>query len=180
MKKFFGHLKTVIIHRYWVCHYCFIAGRPIQGLLHDLSKFNPVEFFESVKYWSGDRSPIDNCKDVNGYSAAWMHHKGRNKHHYEYWVDNLDKGGVALQIPYKYAAEMICDFLGAGRAYNGKKFTMQNEYNWWLKKKSNPLKMNYHTMKFVDLVFEELKNRPDEIKKILRNELKDLYKRSED
>lgn len=132
MNKFFGHLKTICIHRFWVCHYCFKAGIPLQGLTHDLSKFSPTEFFESVKYYSGTHSPIDDCKAANGYSMAWMHHKGRNKHHYEYWKDNFDKGGESICMPYKYAVEMLCDYVGAGRAYNKKNFSWLKELKWWL------------------------------------------------
>ena len=72
-----------------------------------MSKFSPIEFFESVKYYQGDRSPIDACKEENGYSAGWQHHKGRNPHHYEYWMDNFDEGGESLIIPKNYALELL-------------------------------------------------------------------------
>ena len=63
----------------------------------------------------------------NGYSKAWQHHKGRNPHHYEYWMDNFDKGGEATEMPWKYKVEMICDYLGAARAYMGKNFSYRGE-----------------------------------------------------
>lgn len=131
MNKFTGHLKTVMTHRKWVKHYCFKAGLYWQGLTHDLSKYHPVEFFESVKYYQGTRSPIDACKEANGYSKAWLHHRSHNKHHREYWTDYYDKGCYSLIMPYKYAAEMLCDFLGAGRAYMGDNFSYKAEYDWW-------------------------------------------------
>ena len=131
MNKFTSHLKTVMTHRKWVRHYCFKAGLYWQGLTHDLSKYNPVEFFESVRYYQGTRSPIDACKEANGYSKAWLHHRSHNKHHREYWTDYYDKGCYSLIMPYKYAAEMLCDFLGAGRAYMGDKFSYWAEYKWW-------------------------------------------------
>ena len=150
IQKFFGHLKTVCVHKWWVFYYCCKFGMPITGLLHDLSKFSPTEFFESVKYYSGTRSPIDACKEDIGWSRAWMHHKGRNKHHYEYWQDNFDNGGVPLQIPFKYNLEMLCDYLGAGRAYSGKKFTYRGEYGWWLTKCKKPLAMHPVNKLFID------------------------------
>lgn len=58
----FKHLKKICTHKYWVFYYCLKAGIPIQGLLHDMSKFSPVEFFESVKYYQGNSSPIEACK----------------------------------------------------------------------------------------------------------------------
>ena len=84
LKRFFKHLHTVNTHRFKVFLLCCRVGIPIQGLLHDLSKYSPEEFWESVKYYEGTHSPIHNCKKENGYSKAWLHHKGRNKHHYEY------------------------------------------------------------------------------------------------
>ena len=136
--KMLNHFKTIRTHRKWVREYCFKAGLYWQGLTHDLSKYNPVEFFESVKYYQGTRSPIDACKEANGYSKAWLHHRSHNKHHREYWTDYYDKGCYSLIMPYKYAAEMLCDFLGAGRAYMGDRFTYRAEYDWWM----NQLKRN--------------------------------------
>ena len=72
INKFKGHFKTVLTHKYYVFKNCVVAGMPLRGILHDLSKFSPIEFFESVKYYQGSRSPIDACKEVNGYSNAWM------------------------------------------------------------------------------------------------------------
>lgn len=78
-KNYYNHFKKICQHKFYVFIYCYKAGIPIQGILHDLSKFLPVEFLESSKYYTGDKSPIDNCKKVNGYSIAWFHHRGRNK-----------------------------------------------------------------------------------------------------
>lgn len=142
MNKFFGHLKTVCKHKTWVFYYACKFGIPFRGFIHDMSKFSPTEFFESVKYYTGTHSPIDECKKTNGYSKAWMHHKGRNKHHYEYWQDNFDHGGKPICMPYKETVEMLCDYLAAGRAYNGKSFTYQQEYKWWLNKISKPIAMH--------------------------------------
>ncbi len=140
--KVFQHFKKICIHKYYVGKYCFKMGLYWQGLTHDLSKFSFVEFWESAKYYQGGRSPIDACKEDKGYSLGWQHHKGRNKHHYEYWVDSLDSGGVALIMPEKYAMELVADYLGAGAAYMGKDFSYAKEYEWWLNKKSHDLKMH--------------------------------------
>lgn len=154
MNKFFGHLKTVLKHKKNVAHYCFMCGLYKQGILHDMSKFSPTEFWESVKYWQGTRSPIDACKEDKGYSMAWFHHRGRNKHHWEYWMDDFEKGCIPKKMPFKYAMEMICDYLGAGRAYN-KNFTMNDEYNWWLVKREK-VKMHNDTFVFVDQLMAEM------------------------
>lgn len=152
----FKHFLKICKHKYYVGKYCFMAGIPLRGILHDMSKFSPIEFFESVKYYQGDRSPIDACKEVNGVSKAWLHHKGRNTHHYEYYQDNFDNGGEPLQMPFKDACEMLCDYLGAGKAYMGKNFTYKAEYEWWLNKRTKPLAMHEQTRMFIDIILLDL------------------------
>ena len=128
-KKFIGHLKVVCKHRFKVFCLCVRAGIIWRGLVHDLSKFSPNEFIESVRYFSGDKSPISNCKKENGYSKAWLHHKGRNKHHYEYCYDLTSTLPI---IPYPYFAEMICDNIAAGMTYLGKKWTKDYQLKYFL------------------------------------------------
>ena len=135
LTNFFNHLNKILTHKRCVAKYCFMCGLYSQGILHDMSKFSPVEFFEGVKYYQGNSSPINACKKDKGYSNAWFHHRGRNKHHWEYWVDDFQKGMIPKKMPFKYVLEMFCDFLGAGEAYNGKKFTMDAEYDWWTDKR---------------------------------------------
>lgn len=141
IKNIFLHLKTILVHKYWVAHYCFKIGLYWQGIVHDLSKFNPIEFWESVKYYQGDRSPLSYSREVNGYSKAWLHHKGRNKHHYEYWCDNFDFGAKPLIMPYKYAAEYLCDIIAASRTYNKEKFSYDILLEWI---KNKPVSMKMH------------------------------------
>lgn len=157
----FKHFKIVCRHKFYVGKYCFIAGLYRQGIVHDLSKFSPIEFFESARYFDGKVSPIDVCKKKNGWSKAWMHHKGRNPHHYEYWVDNFDNGGVPLPMPFKYALELCCDYIGAGKAYMRKEFSFDAEYQWWLNKCCHPLAMNIQTKEFIDSVLYLLKETGD-------------------
>lgn len=175
MKNFFKHLKTVIIHRFWVCYYCFKARLYWQGLMHDLSKFSPTEFLESVKYYQGTSSPIDACKKEKGYSLAWQHHKGINKHHYEYWQDNFDSGTTHLIMPFKYNLEMICDYLGAGRAYSGKNFTYQGELDWWNNVKDSKKAMHIVNKKFTDKVMRMIALNGDNVFKNYDYLLEQLY-----
>lgn len=162
----FKHIKRIIIHKHWVLYYANKCGITWQGITHDLSKFSPIEFFESIKYFVEGKSPIEVAKDINGYSLAWQHHKGHNPHHYEYWVDNLDKGGTAIKMPYKYVIEFICDYLAAGKTYNGKDFTFEKEYNWFCRKiLLSPPKMHPKTLVYLCAVFETIakENRVDRI-----------------
>ena len=130
------HLKLITKHKWYVFKNCLIAGMPLRGLAHDMSKYSPTELFESIKYYSGNKSPIDNCKAEKGYSEAWLHHKGRNKHHYEYWYDYTASCEVPI-IPYKYLVEMVCDTLAAGLTYQGKKWTPDYQLNYWFKTRDN-------------------------------------------
>ena len=131
-KRFFGHFNTILTHKRWVFYYASRLGYTWRGLVHDLSKFSPTEFFEGVKYWTGKRSPILVAKEETGISYAWLHHRGRNKHHYEYWIDKLDNGGVPHKMPYVYVVEMVCDWLAASRTYNKTAIDIyKKEYEWW-------------------------------------------------
>lgn len=179
-KNIFRHLHLVNKHRFYVFKNCAKAGIIWQGLTHDLSKYSPTEFFESVQYFDGEISPIDVCKREKGYSNAWLHHKGRNKHHYEYYVDNCDNGGVAIQMPFKDVVELICDYLGAGQAYMKKDFSYEAEYKWWQNKKSKPLLMHNQTKIFIEKCLFELKNNPNNDKNILnKRNLLEYYKWAE-
>lgn len=159
-RKFRKHLVRIIRHKCYVFRWCCQAGMPVRGILHDLSKFSPVEFWESVRYFSETESPINVCKRLNGVSYAWMHHKGRNPHHYEYWMDRFDDGGCPVAMPKKCAYEMICDYLGAGQAYNPEGWTFQKEYEWWENRKKNLPCMAMHptTRFFVTIVLARLAN----------------------
>ena len=155
--KILNHWKTIRIHRKWVRHYCFLAGIPWRGLIHDLSKYSPIEFFESARYWTHGKSPITVARELNGYSRAWLHHRGRNTHHWAYWADNFSEGLIVHCMPQKDFVEMVCDFLAAGRAYSGKFFTYSGEYKWWLNERENGCKaMNEKNKKMLDIIFSDL------------------------
>ena len=128
-KNVIGHIKTILIHKYWVFIYACKLGIPWQGFVHDLSKFSFIEFSESVKFYSGFESPITRCKRVNGYSFAWQHHKGRNPHHFEYWIDS---NGSPINMPSKYKLEMLADYLAAGKTYMKKEFSYESEFKWYI------------------------------------------------
>lgn len=153
LKNAILHFNKIWTHKYWVAKYCFKCGLYWQGLVHDLSKLSPIEFSESVKFFQGDSSPIPVAKREQGYSLAWQHHKGRSPHHYEYWTDNYDMGTTCIPMPYKYAVELICDWLGAARAYLGSEFSYKKEWEWWCQKRDSRPKIHQQTMNFVDLVF---------------------------
>lgn len=120
-----GHFKTITKHRHEVIKNCAKCGIPFQGLMHDLSKYSPSEFFVGVAHYKGNRSPNEGEREDYGYSKAWMHHKGRNKHHFEYWTDYNPETKLMspVRMPKKYVVEMFCDRIAASKVYKGKEYT---------------------------------------------------------
>lgn len=121
MNKALGHFKTITTHKWVVMKECFRIGLYKQGILHDLSKYGLTEFKEGCKYYQGTESPHHKERADKGYSAAWLHHKGRNKHHFEYWIDYSLDNNVGLEgtkMPPNYVAEMMMDRIAASKIYN--------------------------------------------------------------
>ena len=140
-KKAWGHLKTITRHRFLVMVGCFRVGLIRQGLTHDLSKYSPTEFLEGARYYQGTRSPNAAEREDKGYSEAWMHHKGRNRHHYEYWTDmnRQTKCYESVPMPKRYLAEMVMDRIAACKTYEGKAYTQASALNYFLKSREREL-----------------------------------------
>lgn len=121
----YGHFRTITRHRHQVIRHCFKAGIGFQGLFHDLSKYSPSEFWAGAKYYQGTRSPNEVERELFGYSPAWLHHKGRNRHHFEYWNDYnpATKMVGPVKMPLRYVAEMLCDRVAASKIYQGENYT---------------------------------------------------------
>ena len=135
------HYKTIRHHKMLVMKNCFRCGLYWQGLTHDLSKLAPVEFWAGAKYWQGTCSPNNAQRQKEGYSAAWLHHKGRNKHHLEYWIDySTTKAGLTgMKIPLRYVCEMVCDRVAASQIYLGDKYTDASPWQYYEKSKDHYL-----------------------------------------
>ena len=131
--KAWQHFKTITWHRWLVRGGCFRVGLCWQGLIHDLSKYSPTEFRTGINYFQGTRSPNAAEREDKGYSEAWMHHKGRNRHHYEYWTDMNMKAGnyEAVPMPRKYLVEMVMDRRAACMVYQGKNYTPGAELTYF-------------------------------------------------
>ena len=133
------HFKTITHHKIQVMEGGFKVGLYKQGLLHDLSKYGPSEFWVGMKYYQGNRSPNNAEREALGYSSAWLHHKGRNKHHYEYWIDYSSKGAPGemspAPMPKKYVVEMLMDRIAACKIYYGKNYTRKDPLAYYLRGK---------------------------------------------
>ena len=172
IKNVFLHTALVLRHKYKVFIHCAKCGIPFCGLVHDLSKFSPTEFFESVKFYQGNRSPIGVCRRQMGRSLAWLHHKGRNKHHIEYWYDHDCE--VLPLMPYKYAVECVCDKLAATKTYAKRDYNpslpLLHWHNYGMHTPANP-----KTIAFLEKVFTDIESIGE--KEVLRSSyMKKTYK----
>ena len=124
--NWWGHFHTITAHKFLVMKHCFKVGLYRQGLLHDMSKYSPTEFLVGARYYQGDRSPNEIERLETGVSSAWLHHKGRNKHHLEYWVDYAPELGYrmgGMEMPVNYVVEMFCDRVAASKIYQKERYT---------------------------------------------------------
>ena len=131
------HFITITRHRHRVISHCRRAGIGWQGQFHDLSKYSAREFWAGAKYYIGTRSPNEGEREAKGYSLAWMHHKGRNKHHFEYWVDvnPVSKRYEPVKMPLCYVVEMFCDRVAASKIYLGDKYTDSHPLDYFMRGK---------------------------------------------
>lgn len=145
-KKIRGHWKTINEHKFLVMRHCFRIGLYRQGLMHDLSKYMPSELLMGFAYFDdGKSSPNNGERRDKGYSYAWMHHKGRNRHHFEYWTDyslhpSDDKYPLqAVQMPRRYVAEMLMDRISASKNYNKESYTQHHPLQYFERGRSHYL-----------------------------------------
>lgn len=134
LQRLFGHFQTITRHRHLVILHCAKAGILWQGIQHDLSKYSTVEFLQGIRYFDGSHSPTEDERKDLGYSLAWMHHKGRNPHHWEYWTDYSmkERRYVPVKMPRRYVAEMICDRIAASKIYRGSAYQNSDPLNYLL------------------------------------------------
>lgn len=158
--QFRAHLHTVNRHRRLVRRYCLKLGLVWQGLTHDLSKYSPTEFWRGCKYYQGWRSPNDQERLENGVSLAWLHHKGRNRHHFEYWTDYslTGEGITGVEMPKKYVAEMFCDRLAASKVYRGAAFAPADPYRFFLRGQKKRLLLHPETSRLLESMLIKLRD----------------------
>ena len=129
-----GQFKTITNHKILVMKACFKVGLYKQGLLHDMSKYSLTEFLPGIKYYRGDVSPGGVQKREEGISTSWLHHKGRNKHHFEYWIDyeiDMSKGLQGMKMPVKYVVEMFLDRMSASKNYLKEKYNDRSALEYY-------------------------------------------------
>ena len=162
--KAWQHFKTITRHRWLVRKGCFRVGLYWQGMTHDLSKYSPVEFSVGAKYFQGDHSPNSAERRDKGYSLSWMHHKGRNKHHWEYWTDLDVRRGVYAPVPMprNYLVEMVMDRIAACKVYQGDAYTDASALEYLLRGVDR-IRMHPQTQQELEYILTMLRDSGEEI-----------------
>lgn len=142
MKKYIKYLSYIIRHKWYVFVECCKLGIPWRGLVHDMSKLLPREFFPYMNFFCGDEKE----KNQNAFDFAWHWHQKMNKHHWQWWILKYDSGKlIVFEMPMAYRKEMLADWRGASRAINGKDNTVQ-----WYSENKNKMKLAPETRKWIE------------------------------
>lgn len=170
------HFATITHHKIVVANHCFRSGLYRQGLTHDLSKYSFTEFRIGMKYYTGIKSPNSGERQELGYSTAWLHHKGRNRHHFEYWIDIKNNGDATLEgkkMPTRYVVEMFCDRVAASKVYQGSAYTDKSSLTYYrLEQSVGPLLMHPDTAALLERLLVKLaKEGEKETFRYIRNEI---------
>jgi hypothetical protein len=152
---------------------------PWLGVLHDLSKLRPDELAPyAVWFYGGPHRPWERFSGYEkvyhhgaawGLSAegrkaafdrAWLAHLHRNRHHPQHWLLRQDTDGdVYLEMPEKYAREMVADWLGAGMAIKGHGWDRAPAEcrEWWAANRDRPgYGMHPRTRALVETLLDRL------------------------
>lgn len=180
------HFQTITYHRKLVREGCFKVGLYWQGLTHDLSKFSPTEFLVGIKYFQGDRSPNNAEKEAKGYSSSWLHHKGRNKHHFEYWMDYTMPGTsdqllIGMKMPVRYVVEMFMDRIAACKVYQKDAYTDASPLEYHERSKRVKAVMHPETIALIEKLMKMLAEEGEEktfayTKKIVKKDRRERLK----
>lgn len=180
------HFQTITYHRKLVREGCFKVGLYWQGLTHDLSKFSPTEFLVGIKYFQGDRSPNNAEKEAKGYSSSWLHHKGRNKHHFEYWMDYTMPGTsdqllIGMKMPVRYVVEMFMDRIAACKVYQKDAYTDASPLEYHERSKRVKAVMHPETIALIEKLMKMLAEEGEEktfayTKKIVKKDRRERIK----
>ena len=161
--KAWQHLRTILHHKNLVRKGCFKVGLYKQGIMHDWSKYTPTEFLVGCRYYQGTASPNNAERADKGYSSAWLHHKGRNKHHLEYWIDYAADTGymTGMRMPTKYVVEMFIDRISASKNYQHGNYTDRSPLEYYEKGKGHYI-MHEETRALLEQLLQMLADEGEE------------------
>jgi hypothetical protein len=153
--KYWNYLKYILRHKWYVMWECFRHGLYWQGLVHDLSKFRPSEFFPYANFFYEEHRCERglNTRPLHidyAFDLAWLKHLHRNPHHWQHWIRNGDDGTIRIfEMPRKYWLEMVADWVGAGIVITG-----QREVQKWYLKNRDKISLHIKTRLTVETLLE--------------------------
>ena len=156
LNNMYKHFCTITRHKWYVFCACKDIKLYWRGIKHDMSKYMPIEFFSSADYFQGTKFPIEAEKTAKGYSLAWQNHKRKNSHHWEYWIDFKNGDVITLKMPYINVIEMVCDWIGAGKAYETTKWTQETPFKYWSDNK-HKYHLHHETEVLVNTILTDIK-----------------------
>ena len=160
MNSHLRYARYLLGHKWFVFLECIKRGLFWRGVVHDTSKFLPSEWFPYARFFYGKdstqgsrESRYQSIKGAQGYfQRAWQKHLMRNSHHWQNWVNIQDVGiQVVMEMPRQLAIEMVCDWIGAGRAqgYYSKKHPL-HEVKKWYKKNMSKIILHPNTRAYIE------------------------------
>ena len=140
---------------------------------HDASKTDAEEYQAYDAYFYGDRS----YKVVQDFKYAWLHHIHNNPHHWQYWVlinDDEEEGTIALEMPFEYVIEMICDWW----SFSFRSGDLREVFSWYADHEKRMI-LHKKTRELVDYILAEINNKLDEMDMKLDDMIEEVNKEIE-
>ena len=151
---------ATLVHKWCV----LLAGLRIRApfwrlVIHDWTKFTPAEAPHYGRRFYGRNV------DQLAFAQAWNHHHKSHPHHWEYWIPvtahrlSPVRAGEPLPMPEWAVREMVADWVGASRSYEG--FWPQSLDEWdWLRGESSKMRFHANTEQLLKKVLEEYFSNP--------------------
>jgi hypothetical protein len=146
MRRHWKYLKYVVRHKWFVLIACIKLKASLRlALLHDISKFRPSEWFDYAHTFYTSAG-VSQYNESPGFKTAWLRHQHRNPHHWQYWLLHQDDGqDIPIEMPRRYAVEMLADWMGAGRAITG-----HWDYRDWYNKNKTKIVLHPNSRELVE------------------------------
>lgn len=154
------YIWLTIKHKWFVLVAGLRTKAPLWRLIiHDWTKFTPSEAPHYGRQFFGDHG------NPYAFIKAWIHHQNHNPHHWEYWIprsghnrcDPPYQDGHPVPMPEWAVREMVADWLGAGRAYEG---CWPDVMHWkWLKENRGKMILHPETEAALSRVLSRLMTR---------------------
>jgi len=147
------YLVLTLKHKWFVFLAGLKVGCPIWRLIvHDWTKFLPSELPHYQRQFFGKAdNPL-------GFITCWVRHQNRHGHHWEYWVPRTGhsrcippyEDNEPIPMPLWAIQEMVADWMGAGRAYEGKWPDMQM---WpWVCQHIQSMRLHPKTLAYLQVI----------------------------